>query len=280
MEQLIPGLYIVATPIGNLEEITKRALFVLENADYLFCEDTRELKKLISIFNIKTEDKRIISLHEHNEMEKAQRVVGLISEGKVVAYTSDAGMPAISDPGSKLVNEVLNAQQNVFVVSGASAVINAVAQSGFDTSEFTFLGFFPRTAKDEKKFVEKLKRISHTVVFFESPKRISKTLKLLVEEIPDTRAVVCRELTKKFEEVNRDKISELSKKYNTETKGECVVVIEGLEPQFDADESKNEIEKAIKLLKRNKVSVKDSIEILAPLVGMPKNEIKKIYLED
>jgi len=213
-------LYIVATPIGNLGDISSRALDVLKSVDLILCEDTRETQKLLSHYGIETPT---VSYHQHSRLEKVENIVQFLKDGKNLALVSDAGTPGISDPGNKLIEEISKREvAEVTAVPGPSALAAAASVSGFPMDKFVFLGF-PPVKKKRKKFFEEAASSLHPVIFYESPHRIIKSLKELSEIDESLEIVVCRELTKKFETVYRGKVGELLEKINP--KGEFVVII-------------------------------------------------------
>jgi 16S rRNA (cytidine1402-2'-O)-methyltransferase len=223
-------LYIVATPIGNLEDVTKRALRILSEVDLILCEDTRVTKKLLEHYQIKTPT---LSYHQHSKIQKIDYIVNLLKEGKKLALLSDAGTPGISDPGNKLIEEVINlgVTLDILPLPGPSAATAATSISGFNMDKFLFLGF-PPAKKKRKKFFGEIISSEYPVIFYESPYRIMKTLKELQSETEkhnlEPKIVVCRELTKKFETVYRGKIEDVIGKIEKDViKGEFVVVIEG-----------------------------------------------------
>jgi 16S rRNA (cytidine1402-2'-O)-methyltransferase len=230
-------LYILATPIGNLEDISKRALKILSEVDLILCEDTRVTKKLLNYYQIKTPT---LSYHQHSKLEKTDKIIDLLNKGKNLALVSDAGTPGISDPGNKLINLLTDSfkdKKNQLVISpvpGPCAAIAAASVSGFQTDRFLFLGF-PPAKKKRKKFFEGIKNSKYPVIFYESPYRILKTLEelsainfLSQADNKPRRVVVCRELTKKFETIYRGDINEVLKELRlNEIKGEFVVIIDG-----------------------------------------------------
>jgi len=225
----MPTLYIVATPIGNLEDLTFRALRILKEVDLILCEDTRVTKKLLDRYGIKTPT---LSYHQHSKLQKINYILDLLKQSKNLALVSDAGTPGISDPGNKLINEIVEKVEMVEIVPipGASAVTAAASISGFPMDRFLFLGF-PPTKRKRKKFFEEVINSKYPVLFYESPYRIIKNLNELLRETRDkrqeTRIVVCRELTKKFETIYRGEIEEVIKKIEKDKiKGEFVVIIE------------------------------------------------------
>lgn len=213
-------LYIVATPIGNLEDITKRALRILAEVDLILCEDTRQTQKLLSHYGIKTPT---LSYHQHSQIQKVDYIIKLLSHGKNLALVSDAGTPGISDPGGQLVSKVYGSGFKVVPVPGPSAVTAVAGISGFPMERFLFLGF-PPMKKKRNKFFEEIISSSYPVIFYESPYRIIKTLKELSSL--NREVVVCRELTKKFETIYRGKTEEVIEKIEKDrVQGEFVVIV-------------------------------------------------------
>lgn len=218
-------MYIVATPIGNLADISMRAIETLRNVDLIASEDTRTSKKLFSRFNIKTAR---TSYHDHNEKSKAPRIIEAILEGKSVAIISDAGTPLISDPGYTLVNMAIAEGIDIIPVPGPSAILAALVSSGFPTDRFCFEGYPPRTEGKLKRFFERLVDEPRTIVLFETPHRIKKCLKVMLDVFGDREIFVGRELTKKFEEKWRGAVSIILKNIEDRTiKGEIIVVVRG-----------------------------------------------------
>jgi 16S rRNA (cytidine1402-2'-O)-methyltransferase len=226
-------LYIVATPIGNLEDISLRVLKILKEVDLILCEDTRVTKKLLDHYGIKTP---VLSYHQHSKIQKIDYILNLLKEGKNLALVSDAGTPGISDPGNKLISLIVEKVEMVEIVPipGASAITAAASISGFSMDKFLFLGFPPKKRK-RKKFFEEVINSKYPVIFYESPYRIIKTLKELSlafvqirgQISENSRVVVCRELTKKFETIYRGKIDEVIKEIEKDKiKGEFVVIVE------------------------------------------------------
>lgn len=218
-------LYIVATPIGNLADISMRAIETLRSVDLIAAEDTRTSKKLFSRFNIKTAR---TSYHDHNEKSKAPKIIDAILEGKSVALISDAGTPLISDPGYTLVNLAIAERIDIIPVPGPSAILAALVASGFPTDRFCFEGYPPRTEGKLKRFFERLVDEPRTIVLFETPHRIKKCLKVMLDVFDDREIFIGRELTKKFEEKWRGTISVVLKNIEDRTiKGEIIVVVRG-----------------------------------------------------
>ncbi len=220
-------LYIVATPIGNLEDMTFRAVRVLKEAGIIAAEDTRHTRKLLSHFDIHT---RMESFHEHNEQVATGRFVELLQNGKNVALVSDAGTPAISDPGFRLVRSAIEAGIEVEAVPGASAVITALTVSGIPTDQFTFIGFLPDKEGKRKNRLAELKDVRHTLVFYVSKWKVEKVLSDMIDVFGERNAVLCRELTKLHEEVVRAPLSKILESVKgREVKGELTLVVGGNE---------------------------------------------------
>ena len=219
-------LYLVATPIGNLSDITLRALEVLREVDYVASEDTRKTGVLLKHFDIKRPQ---ISFHEHNKQRAGKRIMGLLEEGKSVALVTNAGTPGISDPGFTLVRSAVEAGLEVTMIPGAAAFVMAIVLSGLATHEFVFKGFAPRKSGKRKRFLTVDKASPHTLVFYESPYRLRSFLEDALEVYGDRRAALAKELTKMFEKVMRGRLSELLAGLEEGPKGEYVIVIEGAE---------------------------------------------------
>lgn len=199
-------LYLVPTPIGNLEDITFRALRILKEATIIAAEDTRNTKKLLNHFEIPTS---LISYHEHNKDSREEQLMERLIQGEKIALVSDAGMPAISDPGYELVQAAIHKKQRVVVLPGANAALCALVGSGLSAKEFLFYGFLPRKKKDKESELARLKSLPATLVFYESPYRLKDTLKALLEQLGNRDISIARELTKKFEEYARGTTEEL-----------------------------------------------------------------------
>jgi 16S rRNA (cytidine1402-2'-O)-methyltransferase len=218
-------LHLVATPIGNLEDVSFRALRTLRECDLIAAEDTRRTRKLLTHYGV---SRPLVSCYEHNEARRIPTILDALREGKDVALVSDAGSPGISDPGYRLVREAVARGMPVTALPGPSAVILALSVSGLPTDRFTFYGFLPRGGSERKKLLAEAARVSHTVVFFESPHRVVKSLESMFDLMGDRQAAVCRELTKRFEQVERGLLSEVVIKMKARTpKGEFCIVVEG-----------------------------------------------------
>jgi 16S rRNA (cytidine1402-2'-O)-methyltransferase len=235
----MPGtLYVVATPIGNLSDITHRAIQVLQDADLIACEDTRHTRKLLQHYGITT---KTISYHEHNELSRSQELLAQLNDGKKIAIVSDAGTPAISDPGYRLVQQA--AAQGVAIVSlpGPSALVTALVGSGLPTDEFFFAGFLPARTSARQRRLNELRRIPATLIFYEAPHRLRETLIDARKVLGERRAVVARELTKLHEEFRRGTLSELVSYYATEQpRGEIVLLIDREELSSEASDISQE----------------------------------------
>src|SRR5256885_6404174 len=224
----MPGtLYIVATPIGNLEDITQRALRVLREVEIIACEDTRRTRVLLNHFGIRT---RTISYHEHNERERAARLAELLEEGKSIAIVSDAGTPLISDPGFRIVNTAIEGGITVVPIPGPTAFVAALVASGLPSDQFFFAGFLPARANARRAHLEDLAAIQATLVVYEAPHRIAASLSDALDGLGNRKAAVARELTKIHEEIARGNLRELSQRVSTGSlaaRGEMVLVISG-----------------------------------------------------
>jgi 16S rRNA (cytidine1402-2'-O)-methyltransferase len=218
-------LYIVATPIGNIKDITLRALDVLKNVDLILCEDTRETRKLLNYYNIK---KPVLSYYREIEKKRIKKIIELLKEDNEIALVCDRGTPGISDPAYLLVNEAYRNGIKVVPVPGPSALTAAMSISGFPLKKVYFLGFLPKKENEKRKIFTKFKESDETIIFFESVHRVEKTLNLLAEIMPEREICICRELTKVFEEVIKGKIKDIIEIFKREKKkGEFVLVING-----------------------------------------------------
>lgn len=271
--KLTSGLYIVATPIGNLKDITIRALEVLAACDVIACEDTRVSRKLLSHYDIRT---RLITYHEHNAEKQRPYLVNLLKEGKAIALISDAGTPLLSDPGYKLVADILEEGFDVIPVPGASAMLSALVGAGLPTDQIHFAGFLPTKAGARGTKLMALKDAPGTLVFYESPRRLDVVLKAMEEHLGgDRQAVVARELTKRFEEFTRGTLSHLVNHFNEieSPKGEAVILLgPGAEKEMEAED----IEALIRSGLEEGLHVKQLSAELAAKTGRKKNEIYKM----
>jgi len=225
-------LYVISTPIGNLDDITYRAVKLLGAVDALACEDTRHTRKILSRYEIPL-PRVFFSYHEHNEASAGQKILNLLNEGKTVALCSDAGTPGISDPGYRIISNAGDSGYHIEIIPGASAVTSALPASGLPTSSFTFKGFPPRKKGPRKKFLEMEKEAPHTLIFFESPHRVGILLADALEILGNRLAAVCMDLTKIHEKVCKGYLEDLVKTFaKKETKGEITVIIAGNNPKF------------------------------------------------
>lgn len=271
-------LYIVPTPIGNLKDITIRALDVLKECNVIAAEDTRQTIKLLNHFNIK---KQLISYHQHNELTKSEEIINRVRGGEIVALVSDAGSPGISDPGSVIIKRCIEEEVEFEVLPGATAIITALVNSGLDTTKFTFRGFVPRENKERRLLISEIKNHKETLVFYEAPHRIKETLSFLHDELGDRKVAICRELTKLHEQIVRGLISEVIEHFNTNNpRGEFVVVIEGKsQEEIDLEQKakweNTTVEEHIILYVDRGYSKKEAIKLVAKERSMPKSEVYK-----
>ena len=276
-------LYLCATPIGNLEDITFRVLETLKNVDVIAAEDTRNSIKLLNRFEIKTP---MTSYHEFNKYDKGRQLIEQLLDGKNIAVITDAGMPGISDPGEELVKMAYEAGVPVTVLPGACACVTALTLSGLPTRRFCFEAFLPTDKKERKDVLAELKDETRTIVMYEAPHRLVKTLAELMEVLDDRRLTICRELTKKHEEAFRTTFSEALAFYETnEPKGECVLVIEGVdreELRRAEQESFAElsIEEHMDRYLSQGMNKKDAMKAVAADRGVSKREIYAMLLEE
>jgi len=277
------SLYIVPTPIGNLEDITYRALKILREADVIAAEDTRNTKRLLNHFEINIP---LISYHEHNKLGREEQLLERLREGQLVAVVSDAGMPAISDPGHELVHAAIKENIPAIVLPGANAAIAALVGSGIDPREFAFYGFLPRKKKDRAEELERLKNITSTLLFYESPHRLKETLQALYEGLGDRPAAIARELTKKFEEYVRGTLAELVQwSLENEPRGEFCLVIEGNANPEQPDEENwwedlSITEHVEAFMEQQGISSKDAIKEVSRERNVPKRDVYQAYHVD
>ncbi|MEJ6741307.1 MAG: 16S rRNA (cytidine(1402)-2'-O)-methyltransferase [Emcibacteraceae bacterium] len=267
------GLYVTATPIGNLGDISRRALDLFGSADFIICEDKRVSGKLLSYYEIKTP---MISYHDHNSQAVMPKLIDELKAGKTMALITDAGTPLISDPGYKLVNECRNQGIMVTSLPGASAVLCALTCAGMATDKFFFSGFLPSKTVARKKEINKLSKIPATLVYFESPKRLLASLKDLREVLGNRNAAVCRELTKLYEEIRKDNLDNLIEHYEglQTPKGEIVVLIEQGKEKKLVNDLDSALDDALK-----KLSVKEAVFAVTYMTGRKRKEVYKRALE-
>jgi len=273
-DQIQSGLYIIATPIGNLRDITLRALDALKDADLIVCEDTRVTGKLLSHYGIR---KPTLSYNDHNGEARRPKILDALADGKRVALVSDAGTPLISDPGYKLVQEALERGIYVTPLPGASSVLAGLCLSGLPTDRFFFAGFLPVKKESRRKEIYTLSTIPYTLILFESARRLPETLASLHDLLGNRKAAVVREITKLFEESRRGTLAELQAHYEKEgaPKGEVVIVIA---PPAETKASGESLEAKLKLLLKSH-SVKEAAAILAEQTGKPRKEIYAMALK-
>lgn len=268
-------LYLVPSPIGNLSDISKRIIDTLNSVDYIFCEDTRNTQKLLNLLNIK---KTTISCHEHNEKEMSFKLISYLSEGKNIAYMSDAGYPAISDPGEILVKEVSKNNFKIIPLSGPTASLTALIASSLPTSHFLFYGFLSSKRSERIKEINKLKSFPYTIIFYEAPHRINETLDDLYNTLGDRKITIARELSKIHEEFIYTSLKEITS-LNKEFKGELVLVLEGNNLSNEDNDLINIKDKYNELIKNN-ISKKDAITSLSLIYKINKNILKKMFMND
>ncbi len=271
-------IYLVATPIGNLEDITFRALETLKNVDFIAAEDTRHTMQLLNHFEIK---KKLVSYHRHNEELKTDELISEILEGKDIAIVTDAGTPGISDPGEEIVKKAIENNIDVIPIPGACALINSLIVSGMSTKEFSFYGFLPLNKKNRKETLNKIKKEQNTVILYEAPHKLNKTLQDILEEIGDVNACLVRELTKIHEEKLYGNISKLISLV-TEPKGEFVIILD-LNKNIEDDEEKSfeemSLEEHYKFYEEKGLEKKEIIKQIAKDRKVSKNEIYQKFLE-
>ena len=267
-----PTLYLVATPIGNLADITYRAVETLKSVDYIFAEDTRVSKTLLTHYNI---NKPLDSYHEYNKEEKGNKILELLEKGNNVALISDAGMPIISDPGYTVSKEAMLADYNVVIIPGVSACLSALVVSGLNPHPFLFYGFLSNKKQARRNELNDLKDKKETLIFYETPHRIAEFLNDAIEILGDRKMALCREISKKFEEIVRGNISEVITILD-EIKGEMVLVIEGSNTEASNFDNLTVIEHVNLYIKEGKTTM-DAIKLVAKDRNVKKQEIYDIY---
>ena len=264
------SLYLVSTPIGNLNDISLRAIETLKRSDYILCEDTRISKNLLEKYQIKS---NLIANHKFNEKRNVVKIIKLINQGSLISLISDAGTPGISDPGSILVNECIKNNINIIPIPGASAVISAVSISGF-SEKFFFYGFFPEKDKILKEDLENLSKLNSSIVFFISPKKINKNIPLIKKNFIGRKILICREMTKFYEEYKRSKVEDLEP-LKSNLKGELTIVISEKIHDKKASQTLDESDKRLIKAMINKLSIKEITDLI-----IRKNEISKKIIYD
>ncbi|MGH7889371.1 MAG: 16S rRNA (cytidine(1402)-2'-O)-methyltransferase [Thermodesulfobacteriota bacterium] len=270
-------LYIVSTPIGNLEDMTLRALRILKEVDLIACEDTRTTRKLLSHYGV---DKPLTSYHEHNEKDKAEELLILLESGKIIALVSDAGTPGVSDPGYRLVKLASEKGIEIIPIPGPSAAIAALSVSGLSTSSFAFFGFLPKSEKKRKEFLEEIREHTQTLIFYESPHRVLKTLLSILETLEDRQVSLSRELTKMFEETVRERISKVIEILGErkEIKGEFTIVVEGNSGKTEETPSET-LENQLRICRERGSSLKDSVKEVSQNYRVSKSKVYKEALK-
>ena len=268
------GLYLVSTPLGNLKDITLRAIEVLQQSHYILCEDTRVSKNLLDKYQIKS---KLISNHKFNEKKNVIKILEYLKSGKLISLISDAGTPSISDPGSILVNECINNKIRIFPIPGPSAVSAAVSISGF-SDKFLFCGFFPDKKQHLSNELKKYSEFENSLVFFISPKKINKIIPEIKKNFSGRKIVLCREITKMYEEFIRKNVDQLEL-FKKEPKGEITVVIS--EKKIIKNISQKLTESDMNIIKKmiNKLPTKEITDILSQSTNVPKKEIYNYCLE-
>ena len=274
----LPGLYIVSTPIGNLADISIRALSALSLSSLILCEDTRTSKKLTSKYGIKNTLK---SFHKFNSSKELPSIIAKLKDGLIVSIISDAGTPLISDPGESLVNKCIEEKISVYSIPGASSVLGSIVISGIDSNKFAFLGFFPQVKKLKEAYLERILDANETIILYESPRRLLKLLKYFIDNIPNRKIAVVRELTKKNEEVVRGSPEFIySKFYNRPNiKGEITLVIEGVELNKKNHFNNEEIIALINLYKST-LSDKDIVTKISNKFNLSKRVIYQLIIDN
>ena len=268
------ALYVVSTPIGNLKDISFRAIEVLKNSDFILCEDTRVTKKLLAHYKI---DKKLISNHKFNEKKNLNKILELLNNSKIVSLVSDAGTPLISDPGNILINECIKKNIKIIPIPGPSAVVTAVSVSGF-SNNFYFHGFLSDKKNVIKKELEFLSKLDNSIVFFVSAKKFSKLIPYLKDYFLGRKIVICKELTKYYEQIYRSNISELSEQ-NINLKGEITVVISNV---VETKKNKETLDESVKIRIKNlmnKLTIKDIVSIIGSEKNISKSAIYKHCLK-
>ena len=273
-KQFKSGLYIVSTPIGNLGDITLRAIEVLKSSDYILCEDTRVSKNLFKKYDI---NPKLISNHKFNEKKNLLKIIEILKKNLIVSLISDAGTPAISDPGAILVNECINNKIDIFPIPGASATSSAFSVSGFGEKYF-FYGFFPEKNNKIKEDFENLSKLNSAIVIFISPKKFNKSTAILKKYFSGRKILICREMTKFYEEYLRDSIDNLEP-FKENPKGELTLVISQKDKIKKVSQTLKESDKKIIQKMIKKLSIKDITDLISQNSDAPKKEIYNYYLK-
>lgn len=275
-------LYLCATPIGNLEDMTYRAVRILNEVDLIAAEDTRNSIKLLNHFGIHTP---MTSYHHNNRYDKAEYLIGLLSEGKNIALISDAGMPGISDPGEELVAKCIENNIPVSPVPGATAGLSALICSGLSTNRFCFEGFLPAEKRDQRRILEEVKNETRTLIFYEAPHRLLKTLKIMYEIFDDRAISICKELTKKHESFLYTSLKQAIELFeNNEPRGEYVLVLKGMDKDILIEQSQTEyakmpLEEHMELYIKQGIDRKEAMKLVAKDRGITKRDVYKMLID-
>lgn len=276
---MLGKLYLVATPIGNLEDITFRAIKVLQEADIIAAEDTRHTLKLLNHYEI---SKLLISYHRHNEDVKTEVLINKLLEGKNIALVTDAGTPGISDPGEEIVKKAIENDIEIIPIPGACALINALIASGLNTREFAFYGFLPLNKNNRNKIIEKIKKEDKTVILYEAPHKLIKTLEDIQRNMGNINCVIARELTKIHEEFTRGDINSILEeiKRKEAIKGEYILLLDLNNNILEEDDIKNKsIDEQYKIYESYGMEKKEIIKQIAKNKNVAKNEIYKLFVK-
>ena len=277
---MLGKLYLVATPIGNLEDITFRAINTLKSVDVIAAEDTRHTLKLLNYYQI---SKPLISYHRHNEEVKSDILISKLLEGQNIAIVTDAGTPGISDPGEEIVKEAIKNSIEVIPIPGACAFVNALIASGLNTKEFAFYGFLPLNKKNRKNIIEKIKKEDKTVILYEAPHKLIKTLEDIMQNLGDINCVLAKEITKIYEEFIRGKISSILEnlKKKNEIKGEYIILLDLSSNKIEDENaiSNKTIQEQYEMYVSQGMTKKDIIKQIAKNEKVEKNKIYQMFIE-
>ena len=273
INKLKKGLYVTATPIGNLKDITLRGLETLENVDMIACEDTRRSRKLLNYYSIRN---KLLSFHDANEHRMQPKIIESLNEGKSIALISDAGTPLINDPGYKLVLECIKLKIPVITIPGASSLTSALSISGIPTNKFSFFGFFPSKSGEKEKLINTSNFSNSTIVFFETPKRLKSTINLLSNKFPDRNVSICKELTKLHEKIIFGKLRDISLDTDIlEPKGEYIIILAPQTyKQVDVSEAILMLKDALKLMR-----ISEAVSEVSLISGISKKDLYRKAIE-
>ncbi|EGS34575.1 MULTISPECIES: 16S rRNA (cytidine(1402)-2'-O)-methyltransferase [Megasphaera] len=270
-------LYLCPTPIGNLEDITYRTVRCLQSADVIAAEDTRHTKQLLEAYQIETP---LTSYYEHNKLTKGPKLIERLQAGEMIALVSDAGMPAICDPGSDLVRLALQHSIRVVPLPGANAGLTGLIASGMDTTRFTFIGFLPKTKKHRIPVLRSLQEIKGTLIFYEAPHRLRTVLQEMQKILGSRAVVICRELTKRYEEYLRGTLDNVLELFSEDTyKGEFVILIEGMQETCDVHWTKEDYIEKVQKLTEQGIKKKAAIRMVAIQLGVPKRDVYQATIQ-